>query len=142
MSHQKPDPSSEGIVPRIFSHYAALPLLYDFEQGIEETLSDKIKRQFVMGTQTMIVKWTFKKGAIIPLHFHPNEQISWMTQGSAEVKSQGKTFIVKKGQIIIFPPYVPHEFLILEDAINIDFFAPVRHDWLTESADYLQKIQK
>jgi len=134
-----PKGSSGGIIPMIFNHYSALPQLYDFENAVEEKISDKITRQYVMGAQTMLVKWTFKKGAVIPLHFHPNEQITWITEGSAEVKSQGKTFIVKAGAVIIFPAYVPHEFMILEDTIDIDFFSPVRSDWLTNSADYLKQ---
>ena len=142
MSHPKSSDSSEGIVPIIFSHYTALPQFCDFENSVEETLSDKISRQFVMGAQTMLVKWTFKKGAVVPLHFHPNEQITWITEGSAQVKSQGKTFIVRAGQVIIFPAYAPHEFVMLEDTIDIDFFAPVRHDWLTNAADYLKNVQK
>lgn len=136
------EPSKDGIVPVIFDHYTTLPHLYNFENSAEEVLSDKITRQFVMGGQTMLVKWTFKKGAVVPLHFHPNEQITWITEGVAEVKSQGKTFTVKAGDVIIFPPFVPHEFVILEDTIDIDIFSPVRIDWLTGSADYLKNVKK
>ncbi len=136
------NPDSNGMFPAIFDHYTAMPQLYHFESSREEVLSDKIKRQFVMGGQTMLVKWTFKKGAVVPLHFHPNEQITWITEGAAEVKSQGKTFIVKAGDLIIFPPFAPHEFLMLEDTIDIDIFSPVRMDWLTGSPDYLKNVQK
>jgi hypothetical protein len=31
----------------------------------------------------MLVKWMYKKGAMIPLHFHPHEQITWITEGIA-----------------------------------------------------------
>lgn len=80
-----------------------------------------------------------KKSAVIPLHFHPNEQITWITQGSVRVKSQGKEFIVKAGGVFIIPPYVPHELLALEDTIDIDFFTPAREDWLNNTASYIQK---
>jgi len=133
------DSKSDGIVPIIHNHYTALPQLYDFENAPVEQLSDMISRQYVFGAQTMIVKWTFKKGAVIPLHFHPNEQVTWITEGLAQVKSQGKTFMVKAGAVIIFPAYVPHEFVILEDTIDIDFFTPVRGDWLSNTADYLKQ---
>ena len=81
-----------------------------------------------------------KKGAVIPLHFHPNEQVTWITEGAAQVQSQGKTFVIKAGEVMIFPAYVPHEFVMLEDTIDIDFFAPVREDWLANSADYLPNL--
>ena len=126
----------------ISKHYTALPNLYELDAIPKEQLSDKIIRQYVMGSQSMLVKWTLKKGAVIPLHFHPNEQITWITKGSVKVLSQGKEFIVKAGDVLIIPPYVPHEFIALEDTIDIDFFTPVREDWLNNTATYIQNDQK
>ena len=121
----------------ISKHYSAQPNLYQLDSIIQEKLSDKITRQYVMGSQSMLVKWTLKKGAVIPLHIHPNEQITWITQGSVRVLSQGKEFIVRAGGVLIIPPNVPHEFLALEDTIDIDFFTPAREDWLNNTASYI-----
>ncbi len=126
----------------ISKHYRALPTLYELDATEKEQLSDKITRQYVMGSQSMLVKWTLKKGAVIPLHFHPNEQVTWITEGSVKVLSQGKEFIVKAGGVLIIPAYVPHEFLALEDTIDIDFFTPVREDWLNDTASYISINQK
>lgn len=126
----------------ISKHYSALPNLYQLDDTLKEKISDKITRQYIMGSQTMLVKWTLQKGAVIPLHFHPSEQITWITKGSVKVLSQGKEFIVKAGNIFIIPPYVPHEFTALEDTIDIDFFTPVRSDWLNGTASYIQTIPK
>lgn len=126
----------------ISKHYSATANLYELDKTPKEELSDKITRQYIMGSQTMIVKWTLKKGAVVPLHFHPNEQITWITQGSVKVLSQGKEYIVKAGGVLVIPPYVPHEFYALEDTIDIDFFSPVREDWLNNTASYIQTIQK
>lgn len=76
------------------------------------------------------------------MHFHPNEQITWITQGAVKVLSQGKEFIVKPGDVLIIPPNVPHEFIALEDTIDIDFFTPVREDWLNNTAGYIHAISK
>jgi quercetin dioxygenase-like cupin family protein len=59
-----------------------------------------------------------------------------------KVLSQGKQFIVKAGEILIIPPYVPHEFYALEDTIDMDFFSPVREDWLNGTANYIQNAQQ
>lgn len=126
----------------ISKHYSAQPNFYQLDSVEKEKLSDKITRQYVMGSNSMLVKWTLKKGALIPLHFHPNEQITWITKGSVKVLSQGKEFIVKSGGVLIIPPNVPHEFLALEDTIDIDFFTPVREDWLNDTASYIQAIEK
>jgi quercetin dioxygenase-like cupin family protein len=126
----------------ITKHYLAQPNLYQLDNISKEKLSNKITRQYIMGSQSMLVKWTLQKEAVIPLHFHPNEQVTWITKGSVKVFSQGKEFLVKAGGVIIIPPNVPHEFLALEDTIDIDFFTPVREDWLNNTASYIQTIQK
>jgi quercetin dioxygenase-like cupin family protein len=126
----------------IAKHYAAQPSLYALDTIEKEKLSDKITRQYILGSQSTFVKWTLKKGALIPLHFHPNEQITWITQGSVKVTSQGKDYTVKAGEVFVIPANVPHEFLALEDTIDIDFFTPVRQDWLNNTASYIQAIQK
>lgn len=126
----------------ISKHYSAQPSLYQLDSISKEKLSDKITRQYLMGSQSMLVKWTLKKGAVIPMHFHPNEQITWITNGSVKVFSQGKEFILKPGDVLVIPPNVPHEFIALEDTIDIDFFTPTREDWLNNTASYIQDIQK
>lgn len=117
----------------ISQHYSLLPSQYNFDNTVKETISDKITRQYIMGTDSMLVKWTLKKGAIIPLQIHESEQITWITSGSVKVNSNGKQFIVKAGEVLILPPYVPHEFEAIEDTIDIDFFTPVRNDWVLDS---------
>jgi quercetin dioxygenase-like cupin family protein len=134
--------SMQNNANEISKHYSALPNLYQLDAINKEKLSDKITRQYIMGSQAMLVKWTLQKGALITLHFHPNEQVTWITKGSVKVSSQGKEFIVKAGEVIIIPPNVPHEFLALEDTIDIDFFTPVREDWLNNTATYIKNNQK
>lgn len=143
MDNSKPLHNAKpGIIPHIFEHYKAMPVFYDFENMPIEELSDTISRQYIYSGQSMLVKWIFKKGAVVPLHHHVNEQITWITQGAVRVYSQGNEFIVKAGELIIFHPHVPHEFLALEDTIDIDFFTPVREDWINQSASYLQNVKK
>lgn len=137
-----PKSQTAGIIPHIFDHYKALPVFYRFDHMPIEKLTDKISRQYIYANQSMIVKLMLKKGAEVPLHHHVNEQITWIVKGSVKIFSQGKEFIVKAGEVIIFPPHVPHEFFALENTIDIDFFAPVREDWITQSATYFQKKSK
>lgn len=130
--------TTKGIIPHISDHYHALPTFYNFDNMPIEELTDKISRQYIYSGQSMLVKWMFKKGAEVPIHHHVNEQITWITEGLVLVYSQGKEFTVKAGEVIVFPPHVPHEFLALEDTIDIDFFTPVREDWIMQSANYIK----
>lgn len=136
------DTAPNNPADEVSKHYAATPNLYDLDNSAAEQLSDKITRQYVMGSESMLVKWTLKKGAVIPKHIHKNEQITWITKGSVKVLSQGKEYIVKAGGVFIIPPFVPHEFTALEDTIDMDFFTPVREDWLNGTAGYIQAIKK
>lgn len=126
----------------IASHYHAIPLFYHFDKMPIEKLSDKISRQYIYASNSMLVKWIFKKGAEIPLHHHVNEQITWITKGKVLVISQQKEFIVKAGEVIVFPPHVPHAFYVLENCIDIDFFTPVREDWINQNTSYLPNTTK
>ena len=62
----------------------------------------------VKDSQFTFSKWIMKKGAVMPLHHHANEQITWITQGETEVYSQGKKYVMHAGDIMIIPPNVPH----------------------------------
>lgn len=95
-----------------------------------EKVNDLLYRQYLHGTNLTFVKWIAKKGAVVPLTHHINEQITWITDGLAAVYSQARKYIMKAGDIMIIPPNVPHEFIFLEDTIDIDIFAPGRQDWL------------
>ena len=134
--------SGSGIIPHIYAHYQALPVFYEFEKMPIEKMTDKISRQYIYTGQATLVKWILKKGAEIPLHHHVNEQITWITKGAVIIFSQSKKFIVRAGEVIVFPPHVPHEFIAIEDTIDIDFFTPSREIWLNQSASYLQKLSK
>ncbi len=80
-----------------------------------------------------------KKGAVVPVHHHANEQITWIVAGEAEVYSQGKKYVMRAGDIMIIPPNVPHEFTFTEDTIDIDIFSPQRQDWIDGTTSYYAK---
>ena len=95
---QVTDAPSRGIDPNISGHIAALPNLYELDAQPVEELSPTISRQYLHGSHSTFVKWTMKKGAIVPLHHHVNEQITWITEGACEVYSQGKKFLLARRQ--------------------------------------------
>ncbi|WP_254603593.1 cupin domain-containing protein [Burkholderia lata] len=99
----------------------------DFETVPRERLGAGITRQTIRNANSTIAKWVFAKNAVIPLHHHLNEQITWITAGSVKAFSQGKHFRVSAGQVIVFPANVPHESRALEDGtVDIDIFTPAR----------------
>lgn len=111
---------------------------FSFDDLPVEKLSEKISRRYVYGEKAMFVRFDLKKGAIIPEHHHPNEQITYILKGAVKIRMGGKDYFVKTGGVIIIPSNVPHQFEALEDSIDIDVFAPPREDWLAGSDNYLR----
>jgi len=130
LASQLSDDPGRGILPNISSHLAGGAQLFHLDAQPMEKVNDLLSRQYLHGTNVTFVKWTSKKGATVPLTHHVNEQITWILQGSAEVFSQGRRFIMRAGDVMIIPPNVPHEFIFLEDTIDIEIFAPGRQDWI------------
>lgn len=104
-----------------------------------EEVNSLFKRQLVVGTQTMIAYLTFKKGCVIPMHSHHNEQVSFVQSGSMQFNVDGKEITVRGGEFLCIPPHLPHTATVLEDTIGIDFFVPPRQDWIDKTDQYLRR---
>ncbi len=114
---------------------------FPFEKMPNEELSDKISRRYVYGKDAMLARFVFKKGAVVPEHHHPSEQITYILKGAVKVTTQGKEIIVRSGEVLIIPPNVPHRFEALEDTIDLDIFSPPREDWIQGTDSYLKKVK-
>lgn len=133
------DAPGEGIIPGISDRNAYSAVMYSLDAQPVQQMSPTTQRRHLHFSNSTFAEWTFEKGAVVGLHHHPNEQISWIVSGRVEVLSNGKRFEVGAGEFIVFPPNVPHEFRALEDTVNIDFFAPARQDWMDGDDRYLPK---
>jgi quercetin dioxygenase-like cupin family protein len=60
--------------------------------------------------------------------------------GALEYELDDRTVAVRAGEILLVPPNVPHAIVALEDSTCVDFFAPVREDWLRGEDQYLRKL--
>ncbi len=108
------------------------PFFYQFDQMEFETVNDKVFRRYVCGKNAMLVYFKLKKGAVISKHHHVSEQITYILEGRVRVFSEEKEYVVGKGEVLIIPANVFHEFHALEDTIDLDVFSPLREDWLQE----------
>ena len=43
------------------------------------------------------------------------------------------------GELVVIPPNLPHEALMIGDVEEIDSWSPPRKDWLDKTDDYLRK---
>ena len=112
--------------------------LYRWAEIEPEQLNPLCTRQYLVGTHTMLARLVLKKGALVPLHHHMNEQISQVVEGSLNFRMEGKEIVVRAGEVLCIPPDVPHEVIALEDSVALDIFNPPRQDWIDGDDAYLR----
>ncbi len=104
-----------------------------------ETLSDTISRKIITGDKVMAAQVFLKKGAIVPLHSHHNEQITYILEGALQFTIEGREIIVGQGEVLRIPSNLPHQAVALEDTVDLDLFSPPREDWLSGDDAYLRR---
>jgi quercetin dioxygenase-like cupin family protein len=112
---------------------------FTWDEMEKEVINDVFSRRFVYGEKTMVAQVYLKKGAVVPLHQHENEQITYILDGALEFEMEGRQFVVGKGQVLVIPPNVPHKAVAVEDTLDLDIFSPPRQDWIEKSDAYLRK---
>jgi quercetin dioxygenase-like cupin family protein len=95
-----------------------------------ERIGDKITRKVMSGTQGMMVWWHFSAGAHAAAHQHTHEQISWMIKGRMDLRIGNDTRSMVAGDVAVIPGGIEHEAFFPEETEIVDFFAPVREDFL------------
>ncbi len=96
-----------------------------------EQVSDGIERQMLVGHQMMICRFRFKPFLVTPEHDHPHEQMTIVERGQVRFFIEGKEQIAKAGDVLHFPPQCWHGATMMdEEVVLIDFFTPVREDFL------------
>ena len=97
----------------------------------EEQITDKIGRRVISGKQGTLVYWRMKAGAHAAAHQHPQEQFVWVISGAIRLRIGAEERTVKPEDLAVIPGGVEHEAFFPKDTEVIDFFAPVREDFLT-----------
>ena len=108
----------------------------DVEQEHVNSLFD---RQLVVGEQLMVSRILMKKGCVVPLHQHVNEQLSYILEGALKFWIDGKEIVVEAGEVLCIPSNMPHKAEAVEDTLDLDIFYPPRQDWIDKTDQYLRK---
>ncbi|MDE3195638.1 MAG: cupin domain-containing protein [Acidobacteriota bacterium] len=117
-----------------------MPVNYSsWEKVPLESMSDVISRRVFSGERGMVAQVYLKKDAVVPLHHHESEQITWIAEGALKFELDGREVVVRKGELLLIPSNMPHRAVALEDTLDIDIFAPIRQDWLDKDDRYLRR---
>jgi quercetin dioxygenase-like cupin family protein len=95
-------------------------------QKITEMMSQKI----VAGEREMLAQTYVKRGALIPLHSHESEQMTYILQGAMRFVVAGEEITVREGEVLHIAPWTPHQAEALDDTFELDVFSPIRPDWV------------
>lgn len=115
---------------------------YKWDDMPKETVTPLLDRRLIVGNRMMLAHIYLKKGAIVPLHSHDNEQLTYVLTGALRFwigSETGETIVIGPGEVLVIPSNIPHKAEALEDTLDVDVFCPPRQDWLDKTDDYLRK---
>jgi quercetin dioxygenase-like cupin family protein len=86
--------------------------LYRWDEIALEKVTEMVSRKVVRGEREMLTQVYLKKGALVPLHAHDEEQMTYVLQGAL--------------QVLHIPSGVAHQAVALDDTFVLGVFSPVR----------------
>ncbi|MBT5925368.1 MAG: cupin domain-containing protein [Verrucomicrobia bacterium] len=95
----------------------------------EKKLIPGFRVRFVHGDTMTLAYWTIDKGAKLPEHAHPHEQICNVINGQFELVIDGEALTLHAGDVGVIPSQAIHAGTALTDCQIIDAFQPVREDY-------------
>ena len=113
--------------------------IYEWNRVEKEQLNPLLARQVIHSETMTVARIYLRKGAVVPEHSHHNEQISMLERGSMRFVLEGVEHVMKAGEIMRVPPFLPHSVEALEDSVALDLFSPRRDDWISGDDAYLRK---
>jgi quercetin dioxygenase-like cupin family protein len=87
-------------------------------------------KTLVYGERTLLAEFRIKEGAVLPEHSHPHEQTGYLVSGRVVFRVEGRRIEVGPGDSWNIPGNLPHSAEVLEDAVIIEVFSPVREEYL------------
>ena len=111
------------------------PRLHRWDEIALDKVTEMVSQKIVAGDREMLAQTYLKRGALVPLHSHNSEQMTYVLQGALRFHVDGEEVIVREGEVIHIPSGVPHQAEALEDTFELDVFSPIREDWISEPFD-------
>jgi quercetin dioxygenase-like cupin family protein len=112
--------------------------LYNWNQIEKEQLNPQFARQVIHGEKMTVARIHLSKGAVVPPHRHPSEQITMLEHGKVRFTIAGDHTVLEPGQALVTPSEALHSVEALEDSLAMDLFAPPREDWRRGDDAYLR----
>ena len=104
--------------------------LHRWDEIALEKITEMVSQKIIAGDREMLAQIYLKRGALVPIHAHDSEQMTYILQGALKVMVGTDEIIVREGEVLHIPSGIAHQAEALEDTFELDVFSPVRQDWL------------
>ncbi len=88
------------------------------------------RRILANSAQVMLTEHILEKGAILPKHSHPHEQLVYVAEGQIIIEMDDNRYILKEKDSLVIPPGVIHQATAAKPSVALDIFVPAREDYL------------
>jgi len=109
--------------------------LHRWDEIALEKITEMMSQKIIAGEREMLAQIYLKRGALIPMHAHESEQMTYILQGALRFLVGGEEVIVREGEVLHIPANVTHQAEALEDTFELDVFSPIRTEWLRDVED-------
>jgi quercetin dioxygenase-like cupin family protein len=132
---EKKEPlASQGERTKLIIRYRDIPLV---------ELVPQVKAHILSSDRMTAIFVTMPPNAIVPVHKHEQEQVLVVVGGEGEQIAGGKRYPVKEGDVIIYRSNEEHGTYASEKGMRtIEFFAPVRQDYMAKLAAVKKSLGK
>jgi len=120
------------------------PQVFDLKDLPFEVLLDGALKRSALRSENAFVNiiWITPDIPYIPPHTHPEDQISFVLQGTAEFEIDGHRVVLEAPAAVHIPGHVPHTGWNIGDVdvLNVDVYAPARPD-IAHLADHQGELR-
>lgn len=100
------------------------------QDGYRTLLPGIEQKTLVYGDKSLLTEFKMKANSLLPRHSHPYEQTGYLISGKIRLTIGSESIDFEPGDSWCVPINVEHGAEILEDALAIEVFSPVREDYL------------
>ena len=114
-------------------------ILHRWDDLPRQQVAPGIERRYLTANRTTIARFAISRGALVPVHSHDQEQVSYVLTGALRFTVAGEQTLVRGGEALQIPSWAEHSVEAIEDTEVIDVFSPVRQDWVDGTDNYFKK---
>ena len=94
--------------------------LHRWDEIALEKVTEMISRKIVTGDREMVAQIYLKRGALVPMHSHESEQMTYVLQGALKFLVGGEEITSREGEVLHIPSWVEHQAEALDDTFELD----------------------